>query len=59
MNRSFSEKEVSLSYLGDNSGLYAFLAANYDISILAEKIYASNYSKLNILSLRKSGSLPV
>ncbi len=59
MDRSFSEKELSYSYLRDNSSLYAFLATNYDISDLAGKIYASNYSKLNILSLKKSGSLAV
>lgn len=36
-----------------NSKLYEFLATNYDISSLANKIHAENNLKKGILSLRK------
>lgn len=36
-----------------NSKLYEFLAMNYDISVLATKIYATKYSKIGLLNLKK------
>lgn len=45
----------SLSYKYDNSNskLYAFLATNYDISNLADKINAAKQAPMNILSLKE------
>lgn len=40
-----------------NSRLYEFLATNYDISNLANKIYAAKNAKMNILSLKKIGNI--
>lgn len=36
-----------------NSRLYEFLATNYNISTLANKISASKNAEMNILSLKK------
>lgn len=46
----------SLSYENDyrgNSRLYEFLAANYGISDLANKIYATKNAQMNILNLKR------
>ncbi|HNW25928.1 MAG TPA: hypothetical protein PLG15_00800 [Candidatus Gastranaerophilaceae bacterium] len=59
MYNDFTKKDDEFLTPADNSNLYAFLATNYDISDLAGKIYAQNYSKLNIISLRKASSLAV
>lgn len=37
----------------DISKMYAFLATDYDISNLAEKIYAMKNAKVNLMNLRK------
>lgn len=36
-----------------NAKLYEFLAMNYDISVLATKIYAAKYAKIGLLNLKK------
>ena len=36
-----------------NSKLYEFLATNYDINNLANKIYAAKNAKINLLNLKK------
>lgn len=58
MEKGF-ETDFSFPELGNNSNLYAFLATQYDISDLAGKIYASNSSKFNIISLKKVGNLVI
>lgn len=40
-----------------NSKLYEFLATNYNISTLANKISAAKNAKMNILSLKKMGNI--
>jgi len=53
------EFNTNLSYnfkKKDNSKLYDSLATNYDISDLARKISAAKYAKINLLSLKKTGS---
>lgn len=50
----------SLTYKCDvnrNSKLYEFLATNYDISILANKITAQKNAPVNILSLKNRCNL--
>lgn len=39
-----------------NAKLYEFLVTNYDISDLANKIYAAKYLKLNTLNLKKGSA---
>lgn len=44
---------ISISENNENSKLYEFLATNYDISNLANKIAAEKSASINILSLKK------
>lgn len=38
-----------------NPKLFEFLATNYDISVLANKISAAKYAQFSILNLKKMG----